>query len=126
EGQAPDLAILDSVWVAEFAAAGFLYALEELDGDWLAREHEGDFLEPLAAADRYEGQTYGVSAFADVAGLWYRRRELESLGAGPRSASAAATRQRRSPRRWASRSTSCGSTSASSPCRPARAGRRRA
>jgi multiple sugar transport system substrate-binding protein len=83
EGQAPDLAILDSVWVAEFAAAGFLYALEELDGEWLAREHEGDFLEPLAAADRYEGLTYGVSAFADVAGLWYRRRDLDAIGATP-------------------------------------------
>jgi multiple sugar transport system substrate-binding protein len=83
EGLAPDLAILDSVWVAEFAAAGFLYALEELDGDWLSREHEGDFLEPLAAADRYDGLTYGVSAFADVAGLWYRRRELEAVGGGP-------------------------------------------
>jgi multiple sugar transport system substrate-binding protein len=30
EGRAPDLAILDSVWIAEFAASGFLYAL---DGD---------------------------------------------------------------------------------------------
>jgi multiple sugar transport system substrate-binding protein len=83
EGQAPDLAVLDSVWVAEFAAAGFLYALDDLDGDWLRSEHEGDFLAPLVAADRYGGQTYVVSAAADVAGLWYRRREVEALGVGP-------------------------------------------
>jgi multiple sugar transport system substrate-binding protein len=83
EGQAPDLAVLDSVWVAEFAAAGFLYALEDLDADWLRQEHEGDFLEPLVAADRWGGQTYVVSAAADVAGLWYRRRELDALGVGP-------------------------------------------
>jgi multiple sugar transport system substrate-binding protein len=83
EGQAPDLAVLDSVWVSEFAAAGFLYALEDLDGDWLRLEHEADFLAPLVAADRYEGQTFGVSAAADVAGLWYRRREIEALGVGP-------------------------------------------
>jgi ABC-type glycerol-3-phosphate transport system substrate-binding protein len=82
EGQAPDLAVLDSVWVAEFAAAGFLYALEDLDADWLRDEHEGDFLEPLVAADRWGGQTYVVSAAADVAGLWYRRRELDALGVG--------------------------------------------
>src|SRR6185436_16821611 len=31
EGRAPDLAIVDSVWIAEFAASGFLYALEDLD-----------------------------------------------------------------------------------------------
>jgi multiple sugar transport system substrate-binding protein len=69
EGQAPDLAVLDSVWVAEFAAAGFLYALEDLDSDWLRAEHDLDFLEPLVTADRYDGQTFVVAAVADVAGL---------------------------------------------------------
>ena len=83
EGQAPDLAILDSVWVPEFAAAGFLRALEGIDSDWVHHQHERDFLPPLVAATRYAGQTYGVSAFADVAGLWYRRRELERVGLGP-------------------------------------------
>ena len=85
EGQAPDLAVLDSVWAAEFAAAGFLYALEDLDGDWIRDEHELDFLEALVAANRYDGRTFGVSAFADVAGLWYRRRELERTGEDPPS-----------------------------------------
>jgi multiple sugar transport system substrate-binding protein len=83
EGQAPDLAVLDSVWVAEFAAAGFLYALEDLDSDWLRAEHDLDFLEPLVTADRYDGQTFVVSAVADVAGLWYRRREIDEVGLGP-------------------------------------------
>jgi multiple sugar transport system substrate-binding protein len=83
EGQAPDLAILDSVWAAEFAAAGFLYALEDLDKDWVDGEHEVDFLEALVAANTYEGRTFGVSAFADVAGLWYRRGELEAAGLNP-------------------------------------------
>ena len=31
EARAPDLAILDSVWVTEFANSGFLYPLEDLD-----------------------------------------------------------------------------------------------
>ena len=83
EGQAPDLAVLDSVWAPEFAAAGFLHALEDLDAKWLHDEHEGDFLQPLVAANRYNGRTFGVSAFADVAGLWFSIRELESLGLGP-------------------------------------------
>jgi len=83
EGQAPDLAILDSVWIPEFAADGFLHALEELDGKWIEHEHDLDFLEPLVKANRYKGRTFGVSPFANVAGLWYRRRELEALGLRP-------------------------------------------
>ena len=83
EGRAPDLAVLDSVWAPEFAAAGFLWALEDLNEDWVRREHEADFLAPIVAANRYEGRTFAVSGFADVAGLWYRRRQLESLGLDP-------------------------------------------
>ena len=83
EGRAPDLAILDSVWAPEFAVAGFLHALEDLDPEWVRTEHEADFLPPLVAANRYDGRTFGVSAFADVAGLWYRRDDLERRGIAP-------------------------------------------
>jgi multiple sugar transport system substrate-binding protein len=83
EGQAPDIAILDSVWIAEFAVDGFLHALEDLDDEWVRGEHERDFLDPLVKANRYADRTFGVSPFANVAGLWYRRRELEALGVGP-------------------------------------------
>ncbi len=83
EGQAPDLAIIDSVWVSEFAAAGFLRPIEDIDSNWVRQEYEQDFLTPLVRANRYGGQTYGVSAFADVAGLWYRLRELEQAQAAP-------------------------------------------
>ena len=91
EGVAPDLAVIDSVWTPEFAAAGFLHALEDLDEDWIRDEHEVDFLEPLAGSNRYGGRTFGIPPFADVAGLWYRRRELEHAGStrpapGPSSA----------------------------------------
>ncbi|MGZ4391631.1 MAG: extracellular solute-binding protein [Gaiellaceae bacterium] len=85
DGQAPDLAVLDSVWVSEFAAAGFLRPIEDIDADWIRGEYERDFLSPLVRANRYRGQTYGVSAFADVAGLWYRRRELERAHVSPPS-----------------------------------------
>ena len=81
EGRAPDLAVLDSVWAAEFAAAGFLYALEDLNEAWVHQQHEVDFIDALVAANRYEAGR-SASAFADVAGLWYRRRELEETGLG--------------------------------------------
>ena len=83
DGQAPDIAVLDSAWAPEFAAAGFLHALEDLDGDWLRSEYDEDFLRPLVAANRYEGGTFAVPAFGDVAGLWYRRRELAQIGREP-------------------------------------------
>jgi len=83
EGQAPDLAVIDSVWIAELASAGFLLPLEELDERWVREELETDFLEPLVEAGRYHARTFGVSSVADVAGLWYRRRELERVGAEP-------------------------------------------
>jgi multiple sugar transport system substrate-binding protein len=83
EGQAPDLAVIDSVWAPEFAAAGFIHALEELHEAWVLQEHEVDFLEPLVRSNRYEGRTYGVSPFADASGLWYSRDRLESLRLGP-------------------------------------------
>jgi multiple sugar transport system substrate-binding protein len=83
DGQAPDLAILDSVWIPEFAVDGFLHSLEDLDEEWVRGEWMRDFLEPLVATNRYEERTYGVSPLANVAGLWYRRRELEALGVEP-------------------------------------------
>jgi multiple sugar transport system substrate-binding protein len=83
EGQAPDIAVLDSVWMPEFAAAGFLHALEDLDARWVRREFEDDFLPPLVAACRYGGRTYAVSTVADVAGVWVRRGPLERLGVDP-------------------------------------------
>ena len=83
EGRAPDLAVLDSVWVPEFAAARFLWPLDELDGEWLEREYEPDFLEPFVSANRFDGQPVAVQAEADVAGLWYRRRAFEEAGVEP-------------------------------------------
>lgn len=89
EGVAPDLAILDSVWIAEFAAAGFLWPLAALDDDWVTGVLAADFLEPFVTAYRVEGRSYAVQAEADVAGLWYRRAEIERHAGHPPSTWAA-------------------------------------
>lgn len=83
EGRGPDLAVLDSVWVAELAAAGFLWPLDELDPDWVEREYERDFLEPFVSANRHDGRPVAIQAEADVAGLWFRRDALAALGLTP-------------------------------------------
>jgi ABC-type glycerol-3-phosphate transport system substrate-binding protein/DNA-binding transcriptional regulator YhcF (GntR family) len=82
EGRAPDLAVLDSVWIAEFAASGFLWPLEELDAAWVAGELHRDFLEPFVDAHRIDGVTLAVQAEMDVAGMWYERAAVPD---GPRT-----------------------------------------
>jgi multiple sugar transport system substrate-binding protein len=76
EGRGPDLAIVDSVWVAEFAESHMLTPIDELDPAWAA-EHDADFLPPFADAYRFAGQgLVAVHAPADVSGLWYDRAAL--------------------------------------------------
>ena len=84
EGLAPDLAVLDSVWAPEFAAAGFVHALEEVDEVWVRDEHEVDFLEPLVRANRYQGKTFGVSPFADASWALVRTAASSSRSASTR------------------------------------------
>jgi hypothetical protein len=83
EGRGPDLAVIDSVWVAELATAGFLWPLDELDRRWVADEYEADFLEPFVTANRHAEHPVAIQAEADVAGIWYRRSELEAVGFAP-------------------------------------------
>jgi multiple sugar transport system substrate-binding protein len=80
EGRAPDLAILDSVWIPEFAASGFLRPLEELDSSWVGGELHRDFLEPFVSAHRIDGATVAVQAEMDVAGMWYERAAVSAEG----------------------------------------------
>ena len=80
EGRAPDVAVLDSVWVQEFATAGFLHPLDDLDPDWVRTEYEKDFVEPFVSANRRAGRPVAVQAEADVAGIWYRRADLDRAG----------------------------------------------
>jgi multiple sugar transport system substrate-binding protein len=83
EGRAPDLALIDSVWVPEMAAIDFLWRLEDLDVEGPEHSFAADVLDPLNDVNRYRGGTYGVHAEADVAGLWYRRDHLDELGLAP-------------------------------------------
>jgi ABC-type glycerol-3-phosphate transport system substrate-binding protein/DNA-binding transcriptional regulator YhcF (GntR family) len=78
EGRAPDVALLDSVWVAELAASGFLLELDELDPDRFTAEYLADVPHPFRAAHVYGGRCFAVQAEADVAGLWYSRAQFEA------------------------------------------------
>lgn len=82
EGRAPDLAVLDSVWVHEFAAAGFLWDLNELTEGW-SGQIGTDLLEPFATANTHRGRIVALQAEGDVAGLWYRVDALAATMATP-------------------------------------------
>jgi multiple sugar transport system substrate-binding protein len=62
----PDLLQLDVVWTPEFAAAGWLRALDDF-----APEVD-DFFGAAVAANRYAGRLYALPWFMDVGMLYYR------------------------------------------------------
>ncbi|MET0843304.1 MAG: extracellular solute-binding protein [Mycetocola sp.] len=78
-GTAPDLALLDSVWVTEFARNGFIRPLDALDRQWVSDELESAFASTFVNAHRIGDQTLAVQFEADVAGLWFDRELLSRL-----------------------------------------------
>lgn len=72
-GTAPDLAMVDSVWVAGLAKSGFLYALEDLGSQWNHSDF-GEGLYPVFVdANSLDDRLYGLPVKADTSLLWYRR-----------------------------------------------------
>jgi multiple sugar transport system substrate-binding protein len=72
----PDILQLDVIWTAEFAAAGWILALDRFDPE------TRDTLSGPLAASRYRGQLFALPWFVDV-GLLYWRTDL--LERSPRS-----------------------------------------
>ncbi|MGH2538414.1 MAG: extracellular solute-binding protein [Candidatus Promineifilaceae bacterium] len=81
-GNAPDISVLDSVWVAEFASRRYIYPLAELDAAWTGRAG-ADIYPALVESNRFRGQLYAVPTNGDAAGLWYRRDWLAAEGLAP-------------------------------------------
>ena len=81
-GQAPDVSVIDSVWVAEFAHRQYLYPLGELDGGWVDSLSR-DLYPSLFIANSYNGDLYTVPTNADATVLWYRRDWLAAEGMAP-------------------------------------------
>ncbi len=79
-GEAPDLALLDSVWVAEFSRRGFLHPLDPTDQDWIERQLEPEFAPSFVEAHRFGRETVAVQLEADLAGIWFDRGALSAAG----------------------------------------------
>ena len=83
-GTAPNVAMVDSVWVAGLSQSGFLYDLQtDLGTQWdydgcLARLYPA-FVE----ANSIDGRLYGLPLKADVSLLWYRKDWFAQEGLEP-------------------------------------------
>ncbi|HEX6384913.1 MAG TPA: extracellular solute-binding protein [Anaerolineae bacterium] len=82
QGKAPDISVLDSVWVAEFARRRYLCSLAELDAAWVEAVRD-EFYHSVRIANCYKGEQYAVPTNADAAVLWYRRDWVAAEGFDP-------------------------------------------
>ncbi len=82
-GLAPDLALLDSVWVPEFTSAGFLWPLDDLDPSWTSTEYQREFAPTFVESHKLDDHLMAVQIEADVAGLWFDRAVLQRYAIDP-------------------------------------------
>ncbi|MFW6146850.1 MAG: ABC transporter substrate-binding protein [Thermodesulfobacteriota bacterium] len=82
-GRPPDISILDSVWTAEFAQAGHLAALDEIDPEWFNEDYTKDFFPVFQRSDMFNGHLWGVRTQTDMAILWYRKDWLAGENLDP-------------------------------------------
>lgn len=82
-GMAPDAAMVDCVWVAGLARAGFLYPLEDLNSHWNHSAFGKDLYPAFVSANSYRGKLYGLPVKADISLLWYRKDWLAQEGLTP-------------------------------------------
>jgi len=76
-GEAPDIALLDSVWVTEFARSGFIVPLDVVDPEWVDSIVRPEVVPRLVESLTVGGHLYAVPEEANVSGVWYRRDVLE-------------------------------------------------
>ncbi len=76
-----DILTLDVIWVAEFAAAGWLAPLDK----YVEASHFplDDFLPAGLASSTYQGRLYSLPWFADAGVLYYRRDLYDQAGLPP-------------------------------------------
>ncbi len=81
-GTAPDISLLDTAWVAEFAHLGYILPLDSIVPGW--EETFAPRLLPASlAANRYQNRLVAVPASVDISILWYRKDWLAAEGLEP-------------------------------------------
>lgn len=80
EGTAPDIALVDEVWIAEMADAHVIHALDQLDPVWSESEYQVDFDPAFVDGVRFDEHVYAAPEEINVAGIWYSRDLLARTG----------------------------------------------
>jgi ABC-type glycerol-3-phosphate transport system substrate-binding protein len=82
QGEAPDIASMDCVWIVHYARSGYLRPFDTERVAWLRAAFQ-DLEAPVKRYNVIDGQLYGLPYQTDVTGLWYRRDWFEAEGLGP-------------------------------------------
>jgi ABC-type glycerol-3-phosphate transport system substrate-binding protein len=82
QGEAPDIAPLDYVWVHHYASEGYIAPLNALDAIWVD-EICHDLELPVLKNNTIDGLLYGLPFQADLTGLWYRIDWFRQEGINP-------------------------------------------
>lgn len=72
QGRAPDISVIDSVWVPEFAERGYIHPLDAIAPD-LTSALAADLFAALRRQSSAHGHLYALPAEVDLALLWYRK-----------------------------------------------------
>lgn len=74
-----DVFVMDVIWPAEFASAGWALPLDR----YLTSDGRHNFLPAPLSANTYRGQLYGLPLFVDAGLLYYRKDLLQKYGLAP-------------------------------------------
>lgn len=81
EGRAPDVAMIDHVWVAEFARMHMIHSLHDLDAEWARTKLHADIHPAVASGYLFGNELYAIPEEVNLAGVWYDTVALFELGA---------------------------------------------
>ena len=82
QGEASDISLVDSAWVAEFAERGYIRSLDGIDQQ-AAAAMAADLFPALRRVNSFHNELYALQAEADLALLWYRRDWFAAEGLAP-------------------------------------------
>jgi len=74
-----DVYLIDVIWPAEFAAAGWAYPLDS----WIGEKEREEFLPGPLESCIYNGHLYAVPLYTDAGVLYYRKDLLQKKGFSP-------------------------------------------
>ncbi len=83
EGIAPDVAMVDHVWIAEMAEGHMIHSLHDLDATWADSVLASSIHPSVAKGYVFDDALFAVPEEVNLAGVWYDRHLHELIGSPP-------------------------------------------